>query len=136
MSPTIFSPNYPAPVSNYSQVLGSGDRVVTSRLHMDAKMVEGGTKAEAHQPVENLKAILKTAITNMAHVLKVNIFFTDLRNRPALVGGYNEFFKTPCPCCSDMVASGLPHNAGGRNLSCVACNSSVRIVCTFLTYRT
>lgn len=87
MSPTIFSPNYPAPVSNYSQVLGSGDRVVTSRLHMDAKMVEGGTKAEAHQPLENLKAIRETAITNMVHVLKVNIFFT------ALVGDTTNFLK-------------------------------------------
>ncbi|EDR15843.1 uncharacterized protein LACBIDRAFT_228921, partial [Laccaria bicolor S238N-H82] len=66
-----------------AQAVISGDRVYASGnigCTREWKLVEGGVRGQTRAALENLSVVLKAAGSGLEHVIKVNIYLTDLVN--------------------------------------------------------
>ena len=61
------------------------------------KLVEGGVKEQTCQALENIRAVLEAGGSSLASVIKVNIYLTDINDRPAVNEVYTEFFPADPP---------------------------------------
>ncbi len=59
--------------------------------------IEGGIKEQTRQTLENLRAVLEAGGSSLASVIKVNIYLTDINDRPAVNEVYTEFFPADPP---------------------------------------
>ena len=59
--------------------------------------IEGGIKEQTRQTLENLQAVLEAGGASLTSVLKVNIYLTDIDDRPAVNEVYAEFFPSDPP---------------------------------------
>lgn len=103
------------PVAPYSPGIRYGDLVFTSgQIGLDPatwKFVEGGVEAQAKQVLENLKAVLEAAGSDLEHVLKATIFMQDMNDYAAVNAVYGEFFQGEPPARSAVQVGGLPLGA-------------------------
>jgi 2-iminobutanoate/2-iminopropanoate deaminase len=74
-------------------------------------MVDGGTAAEARRCLENLRAILEEAGTDLTKVLRCTIFMTDLMDFPVVNSVYAEFFSALPPARTSIQVAALPRGA-------------------------
>ena len=74
-------------------------------------IVEGDIKAQAQQSLNNLKAILNAAGTNMGAVVKTTVFLADMNDFAAMNEVYAQFFQEPFPARSAVQAARLPKDA-------------------------
>ncbi len=61
------------------------------------KTVEGGIKEQTRQTLKNIQAVLEAGGSSLGSVVKVNIYLTDIDDRPAVNEVYGEFFPTDPP---------------------------------------
>lgn len=102
----------PAAIGPYSQGIRAGDMVFCSgQLGLDpatgqfaADTVEGQTR----RALQNLKAVLEAAGTDLAHVVKTTVFLSDMANFKAMNGVYAEFFTDAPPARSTIAVRELP----------------------------
>ena len=73
--------------------------------------MEGDVKAQAQQSLNNLKAILNAAGTNMGAVVKTTVFLADMNDFAAMNEVYAQFFQEPFPARSAVQAARLPKDA-------------------------
>jgi 2-iminobutanoate/2-iminopropanoate deaminase len=115
MAKTIVqTPNAPAPIGPYSQaVKANGFLFVSGQVAIDPATGNVEAKdvaAEAHQVMRNLDAILKTAGTSFANVVKTTIFLSDM----SLFAQVNEVYATyldgAFPARETVAVKGLPKN--------------------------
>ncbi|VDC03342.1 unnamed protein product [Peniophora sp. CBMAI 1063] len=102
----IFSEEALPPLPIYSQAIVSDKTVYASGnigITRDMKLVEGGVQAQTRAALKNLEIVLKASGSSLNHVLKVNIFLTNLkRDFAPLNEVYAEFFeagKFPARTC-------------------------------------
>jgi len=111
MKPTAVQPeNVLTPKAPYSPVVVSGDHVFTAGqvgFDEDGNVVEGGVSAQARRALENLRACLEAAGSDLEHVVKVNAFLDDLGDFEAYNEVYREFFSPPYPART-TVGGALP----------------------------
>lgn len=76
-------------------------------------LVEGGTRAEAKQVMENLGAVLKEAGLGYQHVMKTTIYVTDINDFAAVNEVYGSFFPqgSVAPARSTVGVAALPRGA-------------------------
>ena len=95
MKQVIHTDSAPAAIGPYSQAIQIGDLLfVSGQVPIDPStgaIVEGDVKAQAQQSLNNLKAILNAAGTNMGAVVKTTVFLAaqgrqggDRGHRPAV----------------------------------------------------
>ena len=83
------------------------------------ELAPGGIAAEARQAMENLRAVLEGAGSDLEHVVKVTVFLADMAEWPAFNAVYVSFFGSALPARSALGANGLA--LGARvELECVA----------------
>jgi 2-iminobutanoate/2-iminopropanoate deaminase len=115
MRSIVRSKDAPEPIGPYSQAVISDQLVFCSgQLGLDprtGKMVDGGTAAEARRCLENLKAILEQAGTDLTKVLRCTIFMTDLMDFQVLNSVYAEFFSASPPARTTIQVAALPRGA-------------------------
>ncbi|KAF7295465.1 YjgF-like protein [Mycena indigotica] len=73
----------------------------------DFKVVEGGIKAQTRRALENVSVVLKAAGSGMEHIIKANIYLTDMSDFRAMNEVYAEFFdpdNMPARTCVQVVA--------------------------------
>ena len=103
------------PMGAYSLAIETGDLVFLSgQTGLDAatgKLADGDVAAQARQSLENLKAILGAAGLTFAHVVKTNIFLTDIADFAAVNGAYQSVMPEPLPARSTVAVAGLPGGA-------------------------
>lgn len=75
------------------------------------KLADGGLEAEAHQVMENLRAILSELGCSMENVLKTMVFMKDLNAFAAFNQIYAEYFPANCPARSCVEVARLPMDA-------------------------
>jgi len=102
------------PIGPYSPAIGAGDLIfISGQTPLDAAtgtLVEGDIAAQARQCLENLKAILDAGL-GFAHVLKTNIFLTNMADFAAVNEVYKSYFEEPYPARSTVAVAALPMGA-------------------------
>jgi 2-iminobutanoate/2-iminopropanoate deaminase len=103
------------PIGPYSPAIQAGDLLfISGQTPLDAgtgKLVEGDISEQARQCLENLKAILEAAGLGFAHVLKTNIFLTNMADFAAVNAVYKSYFEEPYPARSTVAVAALPMGA-------------------------
>ncbi len=111
----IYTPEAPKPIGPYSQAVAVGNYIfVSGQIGIDPKtnnIVEGDIEAEFRQAMENIKAILKQAKSNLDLVVKVSIFLTKIEDFAKINKIYQEYFKNNYPARETVEVSALPKNA-------------------------
>ncbi|MBN1348547.1 RidA family protein [candidate division KSB1 bacterium] len=117
MKRVISTDKAPAAVGPYSQaiVASASSFVFTAGqigINPDTKkIVTGGIQAETRQVLENLKAVLKAAGSDIDQVIKCTVFLTDMANFGAMNEIYESYFKLNPPARSAVAVKQLPLNA-------------------------
>ena len=111
----IVTDKAPAAIGPYSQAIQIGQLLFTSgQIPIDPEtgaLVEGGIQEQARQSLNNIKAILNAAGTNMGAVVKTTVFLQDMNDFAAMNEVYAEFFQEPYPARSAVQVGRLPKDA-------------------------
>lgn len=110
----ILSLKAPAVIGPYSQGIKSSQLVFTSgQLPINTKtgQMPEGIEAQTRQSLENVKAILEAAKTDMENVVKVLIFLKDMNDFAKMNEVYTQFFTGVFPARSCVQAARLPKDA-------------------------
>jgi len=102
----------PAAIGPYSQAITHGGLVYCSgQIALDAQtgaLVEGDVAAETKKVLENLRAVLQAAKTDLDRVLKVTVFLSDMGDFATVNEVYAEAFGDTRPARACVQASALP----------------------------
>jgi reactive intermediate/imine deaminase len=104
----------PAAVGTYSQAvaLTGGTTVYLSGqiplLPETMEIVDGGIENEIHQVFKNLTAVCHEAGGDLSHIVKLNIFLTDLNNFAILNEIMASYFDQPYPARAAIGVNELP----------------------------
>ncbi len=106
----------PAAVGPYSQAIIAGGFVFSSGqiplVPGTGKLIEGDITAQTHQVMNNLRAVLEAAGTDLSKIVKTTIFVADISDFKAVNEAYGSYFTgiTP-PARSTVQAAALPLQA-------------------------
>jgi reactive intermediate/imine deaminase len=111
----VSTPKAPAAIGTYSQAVKVGPTVyVSGQIPLDpttGQLVEGAFETHARRVFDNLQAIIEAAGGTFAHVVKLNVFVTDLANFATLNKVMGEYFKEPYPARAAIQVAALPRGA-------------------------
>ena len=115
MSKKIQTPNAPVAIGPYSQAVQEGGTIyVSGQLPINPATGEfagADIRAQARQSLENIKAILAAAGTDMAHVVKTTVLLQDMADFAAMNEVYAEYFSEPYPARAAFQVAKLPKDA-------------------------
>lgn len=109
----VHTSNAPAAIGPYSQAVKvQGGLVYTAgQIALDpstGQIIEGDVKAQTRRVMENLKAILEAAGTNLPSVVKTTVFLKDMNEFASMNEVYGEYFKQDPPARSTVEVARLP----------------------------
>lgn len=106
----------PAAIGTYSQAVKVDKTVYLSgQIPLDPEtmeVVEGGINEEITRVFDNLTAVCEAAGGNLQHIVKLNIFLTDLTNFPTVNEIMAEHFSEPYPARAAIGVASLPKGVG------------------------
>ncbi|NLN18864.1 MAG: deaminase [Firmicutes bacterium] len=126
MKEQIIAQGAPRGAGPYSQGLKAGNLIfVSGQGPVDpstGKVIEGSIKDQVRRTLNNVRAILEAAGSDLTMVVKVNAYLSDMNDFPAFNEVYKEFFHEPYPCRT-TVGANLP--AGfSVEIDCIAIQRS------------
>ncbi len=102
----------PAAIGPYSQaVVAGGNLYVSGQIPLDpatGEVVEGGVAAQATRVLDNLKAVIEAAGSDLRQVVKVTIYITDMAQFATVNEIYGTYFSAPFPARACVEVSALP----------------------------
>lgn len=105
----------PKAIGPYSQAVRAGNTVYLSgQIPLNpatGELVTGDITVQTQRVFENLRAVCEAAGGSLAHLVRVGIYLTDLKNFTAVNAVMAEFCKEPYPARSTIEVSGLPRGA-------------------------
>lgn len=105
----------PAAIGPYSAAIWAGELLYLSgQTPIDpatGELITGDVGAQTHRAFDNLEAVLKDAGLTMDHVIKCNVYLTDMTNFAAMNAAYATRFTKPFPARTTVAVRGLPRNA-------------------------
>ena len=114
----ISTQNTPAAIGPYSQAIRIGDFIYTSgQVALDpttGQIVFGGIAEQTTRVLENLKAVLEAAGTDLFHVVKTVVFLKDMNDFAAMNAIYGKYLApegTVAPARSTVEVARLPKDA-------------------------
>jgi 2-iminobutanoate/2-iminopropanoate deaminase len=75
------------------------------------KLVDGGIAAETKQALENIKAVLLAADSDITKVVSTAVYLADMEDFAKMNEVYAKFFKKPYPARATVAVKSLPKNA-------------------------
>ena len=115
MKIVISTDKAPAAVGPYSQAVKAGTFVFTAGQigldHGTGNLVEGGIEAQTARAMENLRAVLQAAGTDLARAVKTTVYLADMADYKAFNAVYARFFEGDPPARSAVQAAALPLGA-------------------------
>ena len=92
---------------------------VSGQIPADAEgnLVSGSLAHKTEQCIKNIEAILEAAGVTLKHVVKVNIFLTNMGSFAEMNKVYEKYFQTPARSCVEV--KGLPKGVPVE-IECVA----------------
>ena len=74
----------------------------------DAKNIDSHNPAEqTHKVMQNIRQLVTEAGGEMAHVVKLVVYITDIRHREAIYRTMGEYIKGVHPVCTGLVVQAL-----------------------------
>lgn len=113
MKEIVQTPDAPAAIGPYSQAVRFGNLVVTSGqipLTAGGDLVEGGVEAQTRQVIQNLRAVLRAAGTDLDRVVKTTVFLADMNEFSIMNSVYEQEFAAPYPARSTVQVARLPRD--------------------------
>ena len=113
MKEIIETPAAPAAIGPYSQAVKFGSMLITSGqipLTPAGELVAGGVAEQTGQVMENLKAVLAAAGTDLSRVVKTTVFLADMNEFAAMNAVYEQHFAAPYPARSTVQVARLPRD--------------------------
>ena len=114
----VSTPNAPAAIGPYSQAVRLGNLVYTSgQIALNpatGQLVSGAITDQTTRVLENLKAILTAAGTDLAHVIKTVVFLKDMNDFASMNTVYAKYLApegTVAPARSTVEVARLPKDA-------------------------
>ncbi len=108
----INTPDAPAPIGPYSQaVLANGTLYLSGQIAINpatGNIEANDAGRETEQIMKNLKAVLTAAQLDFGHVVKTNIFLSDMALFPIVNEVYGKFFTGDFPARETVAVKGLP----------------------------
>ena len=112
---TVSAADAPLAVGPYSHAVRAGHLVYLSgQAPLDpatGKLVEGGVATQTERVFANLSAVLTAAGLTFDHVVKANVYLTDLSDFAAMNEVYAHVFSEPYPARTTVAVAGLPLGA-------------------------
>ena len=110
-----FNPEGAVAVGPYSHAVEAGEFLYLSgQTPLDpatGKLVADDVALQTRQCFKNLFAVLAAAGMTQAHVVKVNVFLTDMADFGRMNEVYREQFESPYPARSTIGVAALPLGA-------------------------
>lgn len=110
----ITSDNAPKAIGTYSQAVRVGNLVYLSGqipLNPETMELEQGFTAQTHRVFKNLQAVCQAAGGDLANIVKLNIYVTDLAHFAELNDIMGTYFSAPYPARAAVQVSALPKGA-------------------------
>jgi 2-iminobutanoate/2-iminopropanoate deaminase len=111
----INAKNAPKALGPYCSAIRSGNLLFCSgQTGIDPitnQILDETVKGQAIQVLENLKSVLHAEGLNSQHVVKCNVYLTDMANFQIMNEVYSVFFGTHTPARTTIAVAGLPLNA-------------------------
>jgi 2-iminobutanoate/2-iminopropanoate deaminase len=112
----IKAPKAPQPVGPYNQAVRTGNLIYTAgQIPLDPKtgqMVKGDIKEQTRRVLENVKAVLEAAGTDLEKVIKATVFLKDMNMFAQMNEIYGQYFKNEtAPARSTVEVVRLPKDA-------------------------
>ncbi|MBL4775056.1 MAG: RidA family protein [Mariprofundus sp.] len=108
----IHSEQAPKAVGPYSQAVVSGGVLYASGqiglLPQAGKLIGDDVESQAEQVTQNLTAVLTEAGAELADILKVNIFLTDMADFPKVNAIYAAWLGQHRPARATVAVAALP----------------------------
>lgn len=104
----------PAPIGAYSQAVKVGDTVYLSgQIPLDPATMElaAGIEAQIRRVFDHLGAVAEAAGGDLAKVVKLTVFLTDLSHFPLVNQIMAEYFQEPYPARAVIGVAALPRGA-------------------------
>ena len=116
MTRTIIStPDAPQAIGTYSQAVRAGDTVYLSgQIPLDPKtgeLVAGDMEAQVRRVFDNLRAVAIASGGDLSHVVKLNVFLTDLAHFALVNRVMAEYFAQPYPARAAVGVAALPRGS-------------------------
>lgn len=112
MKKTINTQNAPAAIGPYSQAIRIDKFIfVSGQIPMNPvtmEIVEGGIEDQTKQVLENLKAILEEAGTNLNNVVKTTVFIKNMEDFSKINEIYASYFVDNKPARACVEVARLP----------------------------
>lgn len=105
----------PAAIGPYSVGVWAGDLLYLSgQTPLDpatGELIKGDVEAQTHRCFDNLESALKDAGLSMDHVIKCNVYLTDMADFTSMNAAYGKRFNKPYPARTTVAVKQLPRNA-------------------------
>ena len=108
----------PAAIGPYSQAVHSGEMIYTSgQIALDpaiGQLVEGGIREQTIRVLENLKAVLAAAGSDLQHVVKTTVFLKNMSDFAAMNEIYASYLAPDgavAPARSTVEVARLPKDS-------------------------
>lgn len=105
----------PAAIGTYSQAVKAGATVYLSGqiplVPGTMELVAGDMSAQIRQVFDNLQAVAAAAGGGLQHIVKLNIYLTDLAHFPLVNQVMADYFSEPYPARAAVGVAALPKGA-------------------------
>ena len=121
----ILTKDAPAPIGPYSQAIRAGNMLFCSgQIPLDpatgAMVGQGDVKAQTHQVMKNIAAVLKTAGASFDSVAKTVIYLKSMGDFPMVNEVYGSYFTGTPPARSTVEVARLPKDVSVEvDVTCV-----------------
>ena len=123
MRKIIATEDAPKAIGPYSQAVAwNGIVYLSGQIPLDpatGQLVDGGIVAQTARVLDNLKAVLEAAGSDLDHVLKTTVFLKDMSEFAAMNEVYARYFESTPPARATVEAARLPRDVRVE-IECVA----------------
>jgi 2-iminobutanoate/2-iminopropanoate deaminase len=115
MRDVVSTKEAPQAIGPYSQAIRAGGFIfVSGQIPIDpanGNVIRGDIAAQTQRVINNLEAILRSAGSDLAHVVKTTVYLKSMSDFAAMNEVYGRFFKAAPPARATVEVSRLPKDA-------------------------
>ena len=115
MKDIVLTDKGPKPIGPYSQAVKSnGFLFASGQVALDPRTNEfigGDIRQQTERAMENIKAVVEAAGSNLHHVVKANVYLKDMNDFAAMNEVYGKYFTAAPPARSTVQVARLPKDA-------------------------